>query len=268
MANVHPVDEHTTRRRFLSGALTTAAGVSAASALSASSGCRSVPGASRTSAHGFLGSGDVVLFQGDSITDAGRDRGHENEPNNARALGSGYAFLLACHLLAQHPAANLKIYNRGISGNKVYQLAERWDKDCIALKPSVVSILIGVNDIWHTLNGNYQGTVEIYERDYRALLERTQRELPGVRLVICEPFVLRCGAVNDKWFPEFDHYRAAARRVATDFHAVFVPFQSMFDQAAQEAAPAYWAADGVHPTLAGAYRMARAWLDAVSHAKA
>jgi lysophospholipase L1-like esterase len=227
-----------------------------------------VTGTSGKRAGGLIGSGDVVLFQGDSITDAGRDRGHENEPNNARALGSGYAFLLACHLLAQHPADNLKIYNRGISGNKVYQLAERWDKDCIALKPSVVSILIGVNDIWHTLNGNYKGTVEIYARDYRALLERTQRELPGVKLVICEPFVLRTGAVNEKWFPEFDLYRAAARKIATTFNAVFVPFQSMFDAAAKEAAPPYWAADGVHPTLAGSYRMARAWLDAVSRAKA
>lgn len=268
MANVHPVDRHTSRRRFLRDAATTAASVAAASVLSAASGCRSVTGTSGKPTRGFIGSGDVVLFQGDSITDAGRGRGQENEPNNARALGSGYAFLLASHLLAQHPADNLKIYNRGISGNKVYQLAERWDKDCIALKPTLVSILIGVNDIWHTLNGNYQGTVEIYARDYRALLERTQRELPGVRLVICEPFVLRTGAVNEKWFPEFDLYRAAARKIATTFHAVFVPFQSMFDEAAKEAAPAYWAADGVHPTLAGSYRMGRAWLDAVSRARA
>jgi lysophospholipase L1-like esterase len=268
MTKVHPADGRTTRRRFLSNAVTTVAGVAAASALTASGGCRSVTGASDAPARGFIGSGDVVLFQGDSITDAGRDRGHENDPNHARALGSGYAFLLACHLLAQHPAAKLRIYNRGISGHKVFQLAERWDKDCIALKPTVLSILIGVNDIWHTLNGNYKGTVEIYARDYRTLIERTRRALPGVKLVICEPFVLRTGAVNDKWFPEFDLYRAAARRVATAFHAVFVPFQSMFDKAAQEAAPGYWAADGVHPTLAGSGRMARAWLDAVARAKA
>jgi lysophospholipase L1-like esterase len=269
MTSVHPVDRHTTRRRFLSEAVTTAAGVATAtSVLTASGGCQSVTGASGEPARSLIGSGDVVLFQGDSITDAGRDRGQEKEPNNARALGSGYAFLLASHLLAQHPTAHLKIYNRGISGHKVFQLAERWDKDCIALQPTLVSILIGVNDIWHTLNGNYQGTVEIYARDYRALIERTQRELPGVRLVICEPFVLRTGAVNEKWFPEFDLYRAAARKIATTFHAVFVPFQSMFDAAEKEAAPACWATDGVHPTLAGSYRMARAWLDAVSPAQA
>lgn len=171
-------------------------------------------------------------------------------------------------MLAQRADPGLKIYNRGISGNKVFQLAERWDVDCIALKPNVLSILIGVNDLWHTLDGKYQGTVEIYERDYRALIARTQQALPGVELVICEPFVLRCGAVNDKWFPAFDGYRAAARRVATDFHAIFVPFQAMFDKAAQAAPPAYWAADGVHPTIAGAGLMARTWLDTVAHTKA
>jgi lysophospholipase L1-like esterase len=268
MANVQPTGGHTTRRYFLGQAATAAAGLAAASALMPSGGCQSMPGLSGRTTRGLVGTGDTVLFQGDSITDAGRDRGQEDKANNARALGGGYAFLLATHLLARQPADNLKIYNRGISGNKVFQLAERWDKDCLALKPTVVSILIGVNDIWHTLNGNYQGTVEIYARDYRALIERTQRELPGVKLVICEPFVLRCGAVNDKWFPEFDLYRAAARRVATDANAVFVPFQSMFDEASQEAAPAYWAADGVHPTMAGSYRMARAWLDAVARTQA
>ena len=211
--------------------------------------------------------GDTILFQGDSITDAGRDRNRENNANDARALGTGYALFTASPLLADRADAGLKIYNRGISGNKVFQLAERWDKDCIALKPSVISILIGVNDIWHTLNGKYNGTVEIYERDYRALLERTQRELPGVRLVICEPFVLRCGAVNDRWFPEFDGYRTAARRVATDFHAVLVPFQAMFDEAVKVAQPQHWAADGVHPTLAGASLMARTWLATVSKAR-
>jgi len=267
MTNMHPTDGGTTRRRFLGHTVAAAAaGLTAASALS-SAGCKSMAGASTRTARGVIGNGTIVLFQGDSITDAGRDRGQENNANHARALGDGYAFLIASQLLAERPNAGRKIYNRGISGNKVFQLAERWDKDCIALKPNVVSILIGVNDIWHTLNGNYQGTVEIYERDYRALLERTRRELPGVKLIICEPFVLRCGAVNDKWFPEFDGYRVAARRVATDFHTVFVPFQSMFDEAAKEAPCAYWAADGVHPTLAGSARMAEAWLSTISHAK-
>jgi lysophospholipase L1-like esterase len=124
----------------------------------------------------------------------------------------------------------------------------------------VLSILIGVNDLWHTLNGNYDGTVEKYEKDYRALLERTLKALPKVKLVICEPFVLRCGAVNDKWFPEFDRYRAAAERVSRSFHATFLPFQTMFGEAIKYAPPSHWAADGVHPTSAGASLMAFNWL--------
>jgi len=256
-------DHRSTRRNFLRG---TASAVAAASILPtlgcAGTGTRS----SRARTGGLIKAGGTILFQGDSITDAGRDRGRENNANDVRALGRGYAFLTAARLLAEYPEANLKIYSRGISGHKVFQLADRWDKDCIALKPDLVSILIGVNDIWHGLSGKYDGTVQVYERDYLALMERTHRELPQAALVVCEPFVLRCGAVNDKWFPEFDGYRAAAKRVAAQFDAVFVPFQSMFDEAVKKTPPNYWAGDGVHPTMAGASLMAKTWLATVAKA--
>src|SRR5690606_3542146 len=132
---------------------------------------------------------DIVLFQGDSITDAGRDK--ENKAsNNNRALGTGYAFLAAANLLNTHASKQLTIYNRGISGNKVYQLADRWEEDCIAIKPNVLSILIGVNDFWHKFNGNYDGTIQVYRDDYRKLIDRTLTALPGLRLVIGEPFAV------------------------------------------------------------------------------
>jgi lysophospholipase L1-like esterase len=220
-----------------------------------------------SSGHPLIAKNDVVLFQGDSITDWSRSRETADKPNNAFALGSGYAGLAGLELLVERSGDDLKVYNRGVSGNKVYQLAERWDADCLALKPNLLSILIGVNDIWHTLTGKYQGTVEIYERDYRALLERTLKALPKAKLVICQPFVLRCGAVTDKWFPEFDGYKAAAERVAHSFHATFVPFQAMFDEAIKYAPPEYWAKDGVHPTPAGASLMAHNWLKAVGGKK-
>ena len=206
--------------------------------------------------------GMTVLFQGDSITDAGRDKNNA-DPNHPRALGNGYAALAATDLLVHAAPGELTVYNRGISGHKVLQLAERWDADCLELEPDVVSILIGVNDIWHTKNGRYEGTVEIYERDYDALLARTRAALPDVQLVVCEPFVLRCGAVKDDWFPEFDGYRAAARRVADRHDAVFVPFQSMFDEALALHPAEYWAKDGVHPSLAGRALMAKTWIEHV-----
>jgi lysophospholipase L1-like esterase len=216
------------------------------------------------SGHSLISRGDVVLFQGDSITDAGRSREKADVANEQPGLGNGYAWLAAAELLVSRPEDDLKVWNRGISGNKVYQLAERWQADCLDLKPNVLSILIGVNDIWHKLNGKYDGTVEVYERDYRALIDRTRKALPKMKLVICEPFVLRCGSVNDKWFPEFDQFRAAAKRVAEANAAVFVPFQSMFDQAVKYAPADHWAKDGVHPSAAGASLMAYNWLQAVN----
>jgi lysophospholipase L1-like esterase len=206
--------------------------------------------------------GDVILFQGDSITDAGRKK-DSAAANDQPALGNGYAWLAASELLVDRPDGNLKIFNRGISGNKVYQLAERWDADCLALKPDVLSILIGVNDFWHKHKHGYDGTLEKYETDYRALIRRTRDALPDVRLVICEPFVLKTGAVDDGWFPEFDGYRAAARKVADEAKAAFVPFQAMFDAAAKLAPANRWLGDGVHPAPDGAALMAHEWLKAV-----
>ncbi len=250
------------RRQFLqsTGTVLGVAGIAGLSVVPEAGAAEAWP----PKAHSLVKPGDVILFQGDSITDAGRAKDKTDVANDQPALGSGYAWLAASELLVERPKDGLRIYNRGISGNKVYQLAERWDTDCLDLKPTLLSILIGVNDIWHTLNGNYKGTVEIYERDYRALLERTRKALPKVKLVVCDPFVLRCGAVNEKWFPEFDHYRAAARRVADAFKATFVPFQTMFIEAAKYAPPNHWAGDGVHPTSAGASMMGYFWLRTVA----
>jgi len=205
----------------------------------------------------------VILFQGDSITDSGRNK-EDQGYNNARILGSGYPMLAGAQLLDKFASQNLRIYNRGISGNKVYQLAERWDQDCLDLKPDILSILIGVNDLWHKLNGNYNGTPEIYRNDYTALIERTIKSLPDIKLIICEPFAVKgVKAVDDKWYPEFYEYQRIAKEIAVKFNAVFIPYQSIYDEAQKRAPGAYWTGDGVHPTLAGAQLMALAWLKAI-----
>ena len=207
-----------------------------------------------------LDKGDVILFQGDSITDAGRNR-EEASFNNTKALGSGYAFMASSQLLYKHPGKDLKIYNKGISGNKVYQLAERWDADCFALKPNVLSILIGVNDYWHMRNGNYDGTIDTYRNDLRSLLERTKEQLPNLKLIIGEPFaVTGIKAVDNTWFPSFAEYQAAAKQLAESFGAAFIPYQSIFDKAQKSAPGVYWTYDGVHPSIAGAQLMAQSWL--------
>ena len=206
----------------------------------------------------------VVLFQGDSITDAGRDRRREGNANNSAMLGRGYPFHIAAYLLQRYPELDLKVYNRGISGHKVPDLAGRWDKDCIDLKPAVLSILVGVNDIWHKMNGNYDGTVDTYETGFAALLERTTKALPDTKIVVCEPFALRCGAVKDTWFPEFDQRRARAKKVAEAAGTTFITFQTMFDDAvAAGTAANYWAGDGVHPSVAGHGLMAKTWIESL-----
>jgi lysophospholipase L1-like esterase len=202
----------------------------------------------------------TILFQGDSITDTGRARG-ARLPNDPSAMGNGYAYLVLCRLLADHPQSGIAIYNRGVSGDQVPDLQARWQRDCLDLAPDVLSILIGVNDLWHKLEGRAEGTVAEFSNGYRRLLEDTRTALPHTRLIIGEPFALRCGAVNERWFPEFDERRAVATRIARDVGALFVPFQTLFDDAlAAGSVPSHWAADGVHPTPAGHQRMADAWL--------
>lgn len=212
----------------------------------------------------YLSNKEVILFQGDSITDNGRSREQENVANNQSQLGHGYVLFTAANILANHPDKNLQIYNRGISGNKVFELANRWDKDCINLKPNIVSILIGVNDFWHTKTGGYTGTLTTYSADYSSLLERTKKELPGVKIVVCEPFIIHGGsALDNTWERDFAPYREVAKGLARDFDLTFVPFQSVFNEALKKAPVEYWGPDGVHPSMAGAQLMAQAWLKAV-----
>ena len=206
---------------------------------------------------------DIILLQGDSITDSGRNK-TSTAPNTTATLGNGYALSVAGELLLKNPDKDLKFFNKGISGNKVYQLAERWQADCIDIKPNILSIHIGVNDFWHTLTNGYKGTVQTYIDDYRKLLDTTKSQLPNVKLIICEPFaVLGVRAVDAKWYPTFNLFRSAAESLAIQYDTPFVPYQAAFDKAIKQAPPAYWTPDGVHPSVAGAALMAQTWLEVI-----
>jgi len=206
-----------------------------------------------------LSKNDVILFQGDSITDWGRDKS-KSDPNTSGALGSGYALVTSAQLLSRHPALQLQVYNKGISAEKVFQLADRWDRDCLEIKPNVLSILIGVNDFWHTLTSGYKGTIETYRTDYRKLLERTKKALPKVKPIIMEPYAVKgVKAVDEKWYPAFNDYQRAAKEIALGFNAVFIPLQTIFDKAQESAPGSYWTIDGVHPSVAGEGLIAQAF---------
>lgn len=197
----------------------------------------------------------LILFQGDSITDCGRFR------DDPRDLGKGYAHIVANWLDAAHPALALRFLNRGVSGDRVRDLARRWDADCLDLRPALVSLLVGVNDVWRTRNGEGPTDPDSFEADYRDLLARAADG--GARLLVMEPFVVARSAEQAGWRAELEPKIECVRRLAAEFGAIHVALDDAFARAAHERSPEHWAADGVHPSNPGHALIARAWLDAV-----
>ncbi len=203
----------------------------------------------------------TILFQGDSITDVGRDRGSDE---HSGAFGFGYPLLISSQLGFERPDA-FRFLNRGISGDRVVDLYARIKQDFINLRPDVVSILIGVNDVWHEISRHNGVAADKFERVYSMLLDEILQALPETRFIILEPFVTHGCATDDAW-DEFSTQvplrAAAARRVAQAFSQTFVPLQSDFDEAQTRACAAHWTADGVHPTAFGHELIAREWIKA------
>jgi lysophospholipase L1-like esterase len=209
------------------------------------------------------GDGYTFLFQGDSITDGNRTR---NSDWN-HVMGHGYQYIIASKLWYDYPKKNFHFYNRGISGNKVTDLAARWQKDTLDLKPDILSILIGINDTAAFLSGNKDFTAEQYESGYRELLQQTKQQLPNVQLILCEPFILPVGKVKEKWEEysnEVKKRQEVVRRLSAEHHAIFVAFQDAFNKALSKAPAEYWIWDGIHPMPAGHELMAREWQHTVS----
>ncbi len=204
----------------------------------------------------IIPSQSTVLFQGDSITDAGRSR------ENDAALGGGYPNQIAAWFGAMHPEMGVRFLNRGISGNRAKDLRARWSADCIDLKPAVVSIMIGINDTWRRYDRNDVTSAEAYAEDYRHILARVRDEL-GAKLVIIEPFVLPHPEDRKAWRVDLDPKIQVARELAREFQAVYIPLDGLLAEACVKAPPAFWAADGVHPSQVGHAFIARAWLKAV-----
>ncbi len=197
-----------------------------------------------------------ILFQGDSITDG--NRGRSSDPNHI--LGHGYAFIIAAKYGAVFAEQNLTFMNRGISGNTVANLAQRWKKDTLDLKPEILSILIGVND--NSANVPF----DQYEQGYDKLLADARAANPNVRLVLCAPFTLPVGkkkANYEAWNDGIKKRQEIVAKLAQKYQAALVRFQPVFDAACKRAPAEHWIWDGVHPTYSGHQLMADEWVRTV-----
>lgn len=199
-----------------------------------------------------------ILFFGDSITDAGRNREGDFKQAN---YGYGYVRAVAGALLSENPL-EYQIINRGISGNRVVDLYARIKSDLWNLQPDVLSILIGVNDVWHEV-GNRNGVeLDRFEKVYRMLLEDTKAKLPNVKIILLEPFVLKGTATQERYeeFLEVKKYAKVVAKLAKEYGACFVPLQEKFDDAAAKYGAEAYLSDGVHPAVAGSQLIADEWL--------
>ena len=199
---------------------------------------------------------DVLLFQGDSITDCKRTR------DDLDSCGHGYAVLLKSKFLHEHAGKDLKIYNKAISGNRIVDMYARFEEDCYNLQPNILSILIGVNDVWHEFTRRAGINAEKFNEVYDLLLVEAKKRLPGVKLVLMEPFFLAGGLPVGEysvWRKEMDVRSEIVKTLADKHGAIFVPLQKVFDEACTKAPDTYWLHDGVHPTAAGHMVIAQQW---------
>lgn len=198
----------------------------------------------------------TVLFQGDSVTDAGRSRDSDND------LGSGYAGMVAAWFSARYPEQQVRFLNRGISGNRTRDLRARWQRDTLDLHPSWISILIGINDVWRRYDSDDPTSLEAFETTYRQILEMT-RLASDARIILMEPFVLPTPPDRAGWREDLDPKIAAVRALAREYNTLFVPLDGLFAAAAAQRPMDFWLPDGVHPSPAGHALIAQAWLRAV-----
>lgn len=202
----------------------------------------------------IISPGSHVLFYGDSITDAGRNR------DDLKSYGGGYVNLIAAGLLSRFPGWNLKVTNKGISGNRVFDLENRLEADVLALKPNIVSIMIGINDTWRRYDSGVISETAEFQASYERIILRLSEELQA-RIVICEPFLLPVPEDRKKWREDLDPRITAIRELAWKFNLPYLPLDGIFAAAATEAQAAYWLPDGVHPSLAGHGLIADKWLN-------
>lgn len=201
-----------------------------------------------------------ILFFGDSITDMGRNR-EQNSPNCIWSYGSGYPMFVAGKLYDVDPT-EYQVINRGNGGNRIVDLYSRIKSDVWNLEPDVISILIGINDVWHEVCFNNGVDLERFERVYSMLIEDTLKRLPNVKIILCEPFVLKGSATEAEYdrFCEVFNYAEVINKLADKYGLYFLPLQKKLDEMAEKHGAEHYLYDGVHPMVAGASLIANEWI--------
>ena len=203
----------------------------------------------------MIKAGSVVLFQGDSITDAGRSKIRNKD------LGDGFPFVLSEFFKNEHPEMNVTVINRGISGNRSRDLVGRWTKDCVALKPDYLTILIGVNDTWRRYDDNDPTSDEDFEKNLRTILERSRAET-NAEILLLVPYLIDLNEKVSRMREDLSGKQAVVKRLAKEFGTRLLDLDEVFKAAvANGTKPEFISADGVHPTEEGGHRMIAAeWL--------
>ncbi len=208
----------------------------------------------------------TILFQGDSITDCRRAREttfYNGTYEDEFYKGMGYASFVSGRLGYEYPG-EYKFINRGISGNRITDVYSRIKADIINLKPDYMSILIGINDVWHEVGHQNGVAADKFEKIYNMLIEEIKEELPNIKIMILEPFVLKGLVTEEHWdtfLSETEKRAQAAKRVAEKHNLVFVPLQEKFDEMVAKQSEPYWTREGVHPSAAGHELITRKWLE-------
>lgn len=204
---------------------------------------------------------EVILFQGDSITDGARGRSEDLN----HIMGHGYQFIVAAKLYLDNADKNIHIVNKGVSGNRISDIFDRWVEDALDINPTVLSILAGVNDAHFMHLDGTGSTPDEYKEIYKKMLTLSKEKNPEQKLILMEPFTGRFDdSKKDKYFRDYIlSLSDKVKELAAEFGAVFVPLQDAFDFYMKESDPKRFIWDGVHPTVMGHEIIARRWLEVV-----
>lgn len=197
-----------------------------------------------------------ILFQGDSITDAGRDR------SNPHDLGKGYPLYAAKFIKEENPDIDFEFIDLGISGNQTKDLVERLHSDFIDINPDIVSIHIGVNDTWHHAENRDWLDNSVFEAQYRKVLSEI-KEKTNAKILIIEQFLL---PVADKLYfrEDLNGKIDITRSLAREFADYYIPLDGIMAKACVEKDMYHWSDDGVHPNDNGSEFIGRIYADAIN----